>query len=71
MKLRPILNPDHPPRGDLFNALNWYETLCRMRGVTEVSEDEVVRHLLEEEGRADLAMAFSASHLCELPDAPQ
>lgn len=71
MKLRPVINPDNPPEGDLFNALNWYETLCRMRGVTEVTEDEVVHHLLEDEKRPDLAMAFSASHLCALPDDPR
>lgn len=70
MKLRPILNPDNPPTGDMFNALNWFETLCRMRGKTEVTEDEVLEHLIAE-GRIDLARAFVRDYFSELPDAPQ
>lgn len=70
MKLRPILNPDNPPTGDMFIALNWFETLCRMRGKAEVTEDEVVEHLMSE-GRPDLAMAFVRDYFSELPDAPR
>lgn len=57
MKMKPLLNPDHPPRGDMFEQLNWLETLCRMRGVSEISEDDVLGHLINE-GRVDLAKAF-------------
>lgn len=71
MKLQPIINPDNPPTGDLFLALNWYETLCRMRGVTEVEEADVLRHLLEYEGSLDLVKAFSAEHFCAPPAGPQ
>lgn len=53
----------------MFTALNWLETRCRMRGVTSVSEEEVVRFLSEEENRLDLAKAFNPSFL--LPDASQ
>lgn len=55
----------------MFDALNWFETLCRMRGVTEVSEADVRHHLIEEEKRPDLADAFVRAYFCELPDAPQ
>ncbi len=71
MKLRPILNPEHPPEGDMFNALNWFETLCRMRGVTEVTEEDVLMHLIREEDRPDLAKAFSPTYFCALPDEPR
>lgn len=54
----------------MFNALNWFETLCRMRGKNEVTEDEVVEYLMSE-GRPDLAMAFVRDYFSELPDAPQ
>lgn len=68
MKLRPILNPDNPPEGDMFTELNWFETVCRMRGRSEVSEDEVVAHLIAE-GRDDLALAFVTDYF--LPAASQ
>lgn len=71
MKLRPLVNPDYKPSGDMLHALNWYETVCRMRKVQEVSEDDVVRFLLEDEGRPDLAAAFVTEYLCELPVEPQ
>ena len=71
MKLRPMLNPDNPPTGDMFTALNWLETVCRMRGKTEITEAEVVQHLLTDEGRPDLAKAFVMDYLCSLPDEPQ
>ena len=71
MTLRPILNPNNPPKGDMFDALNWFETLCRMRGVTEVSEADVRRHLAEEEKRPDLAEAFVRAYFCELPAEPR
>lgn len=70
MKLRPILNPDNPPTGAMFEVLNWFETLCRMRGKTEVTEDEVLAFLIAED-RLDLAKAFVRDYFCELPDAPQ
>lgn len=66
MKLRPILNPDNPPTGDMFLALNWFETLCRMRGKTEVAEDEVLEHLIAE-GRIDLAKAFVRDYFLAEP----
>lgn len=68
MKLRPILNPDNPPKGDMLTELNWFETLCRTQGRTEVSEEEVVAHLIAE-GRDDLAMAFLTDYF--LPVASQ
>lgn len=68
MKLRPIINPDNPPEGDMFTELNWFETVCRMRGRSEVSKDEVVAHLIAE-GRDDLALAFVTDYF--LPAASQ
>lgn len=67
--LRPILNPNNMPEGDMFLALNWLETLCRLSGKTEISEGDVVQHLLKEEGRLDLAKAFVKEYLLPLPDA--
>ena len=67
--LRPVINPDNPPSGDLFNALNWLEALCRTNGVERVTENDVRRFLAEDEGRPDLAKVFSAEHLCAFPDA--
>jgi hypothetical protein len=61
--MRPILNPDNPPTGDMFTALNWLETLCRMRGQMEITEAEVVEHLAVAEGRPDLARAFATGYL--------
>lgn len=58
MKMKPLLNPDHPPRGDMFDALNWFETLCRIKGVTEITDEDVLDHLIQKEGRIDLAKAF-------------
>lgn len=69
MSARPIINPDNPPTGDMFTALNWLETVCRMRGKTEITEAEVVDHLLFNEGRPDLAKAFAMVYFCALPDA--
>lgn len=54
----------------MFNALNWFETLCRMRGKAEVTEDEVLEHLIAED-RLDLAKTFVRAYFLELPDAPQ
>lgn len=66
MKLRPLLNPDHPPSGDMLSLLEWFETRCRVRGAAWVSEDDV-RRFLREEGRPDLAEAFVSDYFCALP----
>lgn len=70
MTLVPIPNPDHPPTGDLLTALLWLETRCRIRGITEVTEEQVRAFLTEEEKRPDLAAKFVRAHLCERPDEP-
>lgn len=67
--MRPILNPDCVPKGDMFTALNWLETKCRLSGKREVTEAEVICFLTEEEKRPDLAEAFATGYLCPLPDA--
>lgn len=67
--MRPILNPDNPPTGDMFTALNWLETLCRIGGQTYITEAEVLDHLAVTEGRPDLARAFVTGFL--LPDGPE
>ena len=68
MRLRPLVNPDSPPSGDMLLALNWFETKCRIAGVSEVTEEDVVRFLVEDEGRIDLGKAFVTRYLCALPD---
>jgi hypothetical protein len=47
----------------MFKALNWYETLCRIQGITEVTEADVVGHLTQGEGRVDLAKDFVSDYL--------
>lgn len=70
MNLRPILNPDHAPKGDMLDALTWLETRCRIRGTAFVTEDDVLK-FLRDEGRPDLAVAFVTDFLLPLPDAAQ
>lgn len=65
VRLRPILNPDSPPSGDMLDALVWLETRCRMQGQTDVTESEV-RRFLAEEGGPDLAATFVTEHLMPL-----
>lgn len=71
MKLKPILNPDHAPSGDMFKALNWLETRCSMRGIHSVTEQEVREFLEREEWRPDLAADFDPRYLIPLPDDAQ
>lgn len=66
MKLRPLLNPEHPPSGDMLGLLEWFETRCRVRGLAWVNADDV-RRFLREEGRPDLADSFVSDFLCALP----
>jgi hypothetical protein len=60
-KLRPIANPDNPPRGSLERALRWFETRCRLRGIDEVTEADVRNFLREEFPLAE--SKFRPTHL--------
>ena len=70
MKLRPLLNPEHSPSGDMLSLLEWFETRCRARGVAWVDTEDVKQFLREEE-RPDLADVFVNDYLCALPDGAQ
>ena len=63
MKLRPILNPDFYPEGDMWLELTMFETLCRANEKWIVTEDEA-RQFLRDRGRSDLAEDFNPLHLC-------
>lgn len=60
MDVRPILNWENMPCGDMLRKLAVFEALCNARGLTVVPEDDV-RAFLREEGREDLARDFSPS----------
>ncbi len=62
MKLRPLLNHNHLPSGDMLLALNWFEARCIIRGIPEVTEAEVVEYLRQDKGREDLAKAFVSDY---------
>lgn len=57
------LDPEVCPTGDMFQELLWYETLCRMNKKTRTTENEVRAFLRDDQGRPDLAEAFSISYL--------
>lgn len=67
--LRPIINPELPPTGDMLDALTWLETAHRMREIAKITEGEARAFLRDEEGRPDLAEAFSPLFL--LPIEPR
>lgn len=67
MKLRPILNPDCYPGGDMWLELTMLETLCRAKEKWTITEDEA-REFLRERGRPDLAEKFNPRHLCTSSD---
>ena len=69
MNLRPILNPDHYPEGDMWLHLSMLETLCRAEERWVVTED-YVRDFLRSRGREDLAEDFSPRHLHTSCDGP-
>ena len=68
-KLRPLLNPDFYPKGDMWLELTMLEGLCRAREKWEVTEEEV-REFLRERGRPDLAEEFNSRHLHTSSDDP-
>lgn len=63
MELRPILNPDCYPEGDMWLELTMLETLCRAKEQWVISDEEA-RQFLRDRGRPDLAEKFNPRHLC-------
>ena len=62
-----MLNPDKCPEGDMRMELIWFCALGNINKKTLVTEDEVRAFLRDEQGRPDLAEAFSTSYLLAWP----
>jgi hypothetical protein len=67
MNLRPVLNHEDPPRGEIANALMHFEARCQIQGRLIVTEGEVRDFLRAEYPETE--SAFRPTHLrpCALP----
>jgi hypothetical protein len=63
-----MLNSDKCPEGDMRMELIWFCGLCNSDKKTLVTEDEVRAFLRNDQGRPDLAEAFSTSYLLAWPE---
>lgn len=58
-----LMDPETCPDGDMYDELLWFETQCRIQKKTRTTEAEVRAFLRDEQGRPDLAEAFSTDFL--------
>lgn len=67
-KLSTLMDPETCPEGDMFNELVWFETICRINKKTTTTEEEVRAFLRDDQGRPDLAEAFSTHYLLSISE---
>jgi len=60
--MRPLLNSENMPRGKMLEKLALFEAICKARGVTSVTEQDV-RAFLTAQASPKLAERFSPSFL--------
>lgn len=60
--MKPVLNWEHMPRGDMLHLLSMFTAVCDVRDVETVTAEDVAQFLTDK-GRPDLVQKFSPAYL--------
>lgn len=60
--MKPILNWERMPKGEMLHLLSIFEAVCNAKGIESVSLADVAR-FFEDKGRPQLIEKFSPSYL--------